>query len=113
MIIVWKGAGGLFIFIGIVVCLLLNIVTAAVYHENNYFSAHLWPKLAALWITGVSCWFLGRYLNGKPGRVVTDRLTGREVFEKPNHHFMFIKLEYWGAALCAIGLGLLIKHLAG
>jgi hypothetical protein len=44
---------------------------------------------------------------------VTDRCTGREVFEKPNHHFMFIKLEYWGAALCAIGLGLLIKHLAG
>jgi hypothetical protein len=54
MIIVWKGAGGLFILIGIVVCLLLNIVTEAVYHQNNYFSAHLWPKLAALWITGVS-----------------------------------------------------------
>jgi hypothetical protein len=113
MIIVWRGAGGAFIFIGIGVCLLLNIVTSAVYHQNDYFSAHLWTKVAALWITGASSWFLGRYLNGKPGHVSIDRETGREVLVKPNHHFMFIKLEYWGAIVFAIGVGLVVAHLMG
>ncbi|HVF44225.1 MAG TPA: hypothetical protein VM936_14475 [Pyrinomonadaceae bacterium] len=113
MIIIWKGAGGFVILGGIVVCLLLNIVTAAVYHHTDYFSAHLWPKVAALWITGASCWFLGRYLNGRPPRAVWNRETGREDLVKPNHHLMFIKLEYWGPIFFAIGAGLVVAHLTG
>ena len=113
MIVIWRGAGGAVIIIGIVVCLLLNIVTSAVYHQNDYFSAHLWPKVAALWITGASCWFLGRYLNGRPPRVVMNRETGREDLVKPNHHLMFVKLEYWGPIFFAVGVGVIASHLVG
>ena len=113
MIIVWKGAGWLVIIIGIVTCLLVNIITSAVFHQDNYFQAFLWPKVAALWVIGVTCWFLGRYLNGKPARAVIDRTTGREVYEKPYHHLMFVKMEYWGVIFFAIGLGLLVARLAG
>lgn len=111
MIFIWRGAGGLVFLIGIVVCLLLNIVTSAVYHENNYFQAYLWPKVAALWITGACSWFLGRYLNSRPPRVVPNRETGRNDLVKPNHHLMFIKMEYWGLIFFAIGVGLIVAHL--
>ena len=113
MIIVGQGAGGLVIFIPILACLLMNIITSAVFHQDNYFQAYLWPKLAALWITGVSCWFLGRYFNGKPGQTVIDKVTGQEVYEKPYHHLMFIKMEYWGVIFFAIGLVLLVARLVG
>lgn len=100
------------IIIGILACLLMNIITSALFNQNDYFQVFLWPKLAALGITGVSCWFLGRYLNGKPGRVMIDKATGQEVYEKPNHHLMFIKLEYWGLIFFAIGFGLLVARIA-
>jgi hypothetical protein len=113
MIIIWKGAGVLVILISIVSCLLVNIITSAVFHQNNYFQAFIWPKVAALWIIGASCWFLGRYFNGKPGRTLIDRATGQEVYEKPYHHLMFIKMEYWGPIFFTIGLGLLVVRLTG
>lgn len=113
MDIFWNGAGAAVIIIGIVVCLFINIVTSAVFHEDNYFQAYLWPKLVALGVIGVSCWFLGRYLNTRPGRTVIDESTGVEIEEKPNHHLMFIKLEYWGVIFVAIGLVLLAVRLTG
>jgi len=113
MIIVWKGAGGLVIIIGILSCLVTNIITSAVFEEPNYFQAHFWPKLVALGTTGLSCWFLGRYLNSRPPRIVINKRTGEEVEEKPNHHLMFIKLEYWGVILLAIGVALSVVRLVG
>jgi nitrate reductase gamma subunit len=111
MIIIWKGAGGLVIIIGILACLFMNIITSALFNRNDYFQVFLWPKVAALWITGVSCWCLGRYLNGKPGRALIDKATGEEFYEKPNHHLMFIKMEYWGVIFVVIGLALLVVRI--
>ena len=64
-------------------------------------------------MTGASCWFLGRYVNRRPPRVVMNRETGREDLVKPNHHLMFIKLEYWGPIFFAIGVALIASHLVG
>jgi hypothetical protein len=113
MIVFWRGAGGLILLTGVVACLLLNIVTAAVYHQTNYFAAHLWPKVAALWMTGAFSWFLGRHLNSMPPRVVYNRKTERNDLVKPNHHLMFIRMEYWGPIFFAIGLGLIVANFVG
>jgi hypothetical protein len=111
MIIIWRGAGGLVLLIGIVVCLFVNVLTSALFNEDNYFQAHLWPKLAALGLIGASCWFLGRYLNGKPAQTFIDETTGQEVKVKPSHELMFIKMEYWGVIFVAIGVVLLAVQL--
>ena len=111
MIIIWRGLGALVIGLGIIVCLFVNIVTSAVFHEDNYFQAHLWPKLAALGLLGASCWFLGRYLNGKPAQTFIDETTGQEIKVKPRHELMFIKMEYWGVVYVVIGLALLAVRL--
>lgn len=110
MLIIWRGAGAMVLLIGIVACLFTNIVTSRVFEENNYFQSHLWPKLAALGITAVSCWFLGRYLNSRPPQIVTDEATGQEIEVKPQHELMFIKMEYWGLVFAFIGLVLLVTQ---
>lgn len=109
MIVFWKGAGGLVLIFGIVAALLTNIVTSAVFSENNYFANHAWAQAISLWIAGTACWFLGRYLHSKPGRVLVDKATGQEVTIMPIHNLMFIKMEYWGPIFFAIGLFVLIK----
>ena len=100
------------VLIGIVACLVMNIVTSSVFNQTNYFQEYLWPKLAALWLAGVACWFLGRYVNGKPPQTVIDERTGQQVLVKPSHELMFIKMEYWGVMYGVIGLVLLVLNFA-
>lgn len=100
------------IFIGIVACLLMNIITAAMFNQNDYFRIYLWPKLVALWITGTVCWFWGRYLNSKPEKA-RDDATGQEIYVKPYHHLMFIRMEYWGVISFIISFTLMMKKLFG
>ncbi len=112
MLIIWKGAGIVVLLLGILVCLALNILCAAVFHQNDYFQNHLWAWVTSLWITGALCWPIGRYLHAKPGRVLIDKATGQEITIKPEHHLMFIKVEYWAFIFLAIGLVVLIINLA-
>ena len=93
---------------GVVAALLTNIVTSSIFGEYNYFSHHSWAQAAALGIAGAASWFLGRYLHGKPGRVLIDKATGQEVTIRPVHSLFFIKLEYWGPILFTVGLVVLI-----
>lgn len=112
MLIIWRGAGGLVIIAGILVCLITNIVTSKMFDESNYFQSHLWPKVAALGITGLGCWFAGRYLHSRPAQLVIDETTGQEVELKPRHDLMFIKMEYWGVLYLVIAFGLLVTSVS-
>jgi len=108
MIFIWRGAGGLAILIPIAACLIMNFGTAKAFNETTYFQENLWPKVAALWLTAIVSWFVGRYLNTRPARTLIDRNTGQEVSERLVHDFIFIRLEYWGLIFAAIGLGLIL-----
>jgi membrane protein YqaA with SNARE-associated domain len=112
MLVIWRGIGGVAFIIAIIACLVTNIVTSKVFDENNYFQRHLWPKVLALGISGVCCYFLGRYVNSRPPRIVIDQRTGQEIEQKPIHDLMFIKLEYWGLIFVGIALVLLVFNLA-
>src|SRR6266568_3528037 len=103
MIIIWKGAGALVLIFGIVAAVLTNVVTSSFLNDTNYFAKHSWAQASSLGIAGIACWFLGKYLNGQPPKTVKDK-TGREVKVKPNHHLMFIKMEYWGPIYFVIGM---------
>jgi hypothetical protein len=109
MILIWRGAGGLILIFGIASALLTNIATSSLFDQSNYFAQHSWAQAVSLWIAATASWFLGRYFNGKPPRIVIDKATGQEVMLKPKHDLMFIKMEYWGAILFAIGLAVLIR----
>ena len=111
MIVIWRGAGGLVLLIPIVACLIMNFGTAKAFNETTYFQDNLWPKVAALWLTGIVTWIVGKYLNNRPEQVVIDGPTGEEVKRRLRHDFMFIKVEYWGVISVAIGIGLIVTRL--
>jgi len=112
MLIIGRGLGWMALIIAIIACLVTNIVTSKVFDETNYFQGHLWPKVVALGISGVCCYFLGRYVNGRPPKIVFDQRAGQHVEQKLVHHLMFIRLEYWGLIFVGIGLVLLVFNLA-
>ena len=111
MIIFWRGAGGLVIIFGIVAAVLGNVVASAFSNRTDYFATHTWIQVSALCFAGIPSWFLGRYLNTRPGRPVIHQQTGQAAIEEPNHHLMFIKMEYWGLIYFAIALLLLSYRL--
>ncbi|HXQ36095.1 MAG TPA: hypothetical protein VN843_18920, partial [Anaerolineales bacterium] len=108
MIIFGRGIGFVVLLIAILACLITNIVTSKAFDETNYFQAHLWPKVGALWLTGVCCYFLGRYVHGQPPKLVIDERTGQEIEQKPVHDLMMIKVEYWGFIFVGIGVVLIL-----
>jgi len=111
MIIIWRGAGGLVIIFGIVSALLMNIIGSEIFRQDNYFAGHSWIQALCLWIAGAASFVVGKYVNGKPGKPVVNKQTGETVIQKPNHHLMFIKMEYWGPIYFAIGMAVLIVGL--
>jgi len=77
------------------------------YIFKSLISVHLYQKytvysvyLAAI-TTGLILWFLGKRINGKILRTYINQRTGKESKIKPNHHFLFIKIQYWPFVLLA------------
>jgi hypothetical protein len=87
---------------------LANVIASSVHYDNNYFAHHPWLQALTLATAGAFSWVTGRFLNSRPGRPVTNPETGETVIEKPNHHLMFIKMEYWGPIYLAIALLVLV-----
>jgi len=111
IMLVWRGVGPVVIVVGIVASLIINIITSKVFDQNNYFQDHLWPKILALIITGLCCWFFGRYLHSRPPqRTINNK--GEEVLIKPVHDFMMIKVEYWGVICFLLAVFVLVVNLA-
>jgi len=54
-------------------------------------------------LAGVICYALGKRVN-RPGGLVIDRMTGREMIYQPNHHLCFVRVEHWGLAFILLGL---------
>ena len=53
-------------------------------------------------VAAIAIWFVGKSLNGKPGRIMVDQETGETVELKSKHSFFFINMEYWAFAAAAI-----------
>ena len=108
MVFFWRGGGVAVILFAILAALVTNVFTSALFHQDNYFQDHAWAQMFALWLAGAACWFLGRYLHSKPGRVLIDKASGEEITIRPEHSLFFIKLEYWGPILVVIGMCVLV-----
>lgn len=101
--LLWSGWGFLVPVILGTVFVLMQAGLNAMIGPYTYESAE-WPKFLATLITGVSIWFVGRYFNNKPGRVLIDKQTGHEVVFKPRNTFFFIPMEYWAFIIAVFGI---------
>lgn len=105
MIIVWRGWG-------ILVPVFLIIAFVAATAIRNMIGG---PTTAVTCLVftltdvaaGLAIWFAARALEARPGRVLVDKQTGREVkFGASAGSFFFIPTRYW--AFLSVGLGLVV-----
>jgi hypothetical protein len=113
MIVFWRGAGPLVLLYGIIAAVVMNVVSTFVFRQNDYFATHSWTQALALWAAGAASWFTGKYLNGRPGKELIEKQTGKTIILRPIHDLMFIKMQYWGLIYFAIGVGVLILGFVG
>ena len=101
--IIWSGLGFLVAVITFLLLLIAEYVTESLFRDESYYQAHGWPKLLAFFLAGAVIWPLGVYLNRKPRKIMIEKETRKEVL-KPGHSFFFIRMEYWGPILFALGI---------
>jgi hypothetical protein len=54
-------------------------------------------SIAVVLLAGAANWWLGRRLNGAPGRELIDARTGEHVVLKRRHALFWIPMQYWSA----------------
>jgi membrane protein YqaA with SNARE-associated domain len=102
--IIWRGLGILVpIIVGILSVFTAYVVNIAMKNED-YSKWHYWPKALGAILAAVAVWFLGRYLNSRPGIVVVEKDTGKEIVLRKTHDLFYLKFEYWCFVLLAFSV---------
>lgn len=103
MFIVWSGWGALTILIlgvvSIVVGAMLQLTFIALGVPQMAFLAFS----AGLFAAAAANWFVGKRLNGKPGRELLDPATGERVLLTRRHSLFWIRMEYWSIPIAIAG----------
>jgi hypothetical protein len=102
-VIIWSGWGILVGLVAIGVLALLNVAIDAAL-GTGFYAAHIWPKLVSWVLAGALSWPLARWLEARPGRMVVDKASGRELMLKPRHSLFFVPVRYWPFILAGIGI---------
>lgn len=103
-----RGAGSL-VFLIVLLSFILTAYAMMIYFNSHTISPDILVLISML-IAATVCWFFGRHINSKPV-IYTDPNTGKEVVIKGYHHYIFIRMEYWGIIFFLIGLLLIVKKL--
>lgn len=89
--IIWSGWGFLVFLIVFAVSLLAEVSVESSLHDESYYQSHGWPLAAALICSAVVTWYVGSFLNRRPGR--TER-----------HRFFFLPMQYWAPILMVLAV---------
>jgi hypothetical protein len=57
-----------------------------------------------LFCTALACGVIGWWLRKRPGRVVVDKATGKEIELRGSHSLFFIPIIYWCPIFLAMGI---------
>ena len=97
--IIWRGLGFLVAVIVFANSLIANLITNIITGSETYWEEHQWPLALSLVVSAIICWFLGKYLDGRKGRILIDKETGEEVRVGSVHELFFINVHLWGPIL--------------
>jgi hypothetical protein len=101
--IIWSGLGFLVAVIVFGFSLALNFAFNAWWSEG-YYDTHKWPFAISLFLSAITCWFLGSSLRKRKSQIVIDKETGKElVLNRSNHTLFLIPVHIWAPILAVIG----------
>jgi drug/metabolite transporter (DMT)-like permease len=104
--IIWNGWGILIGILGVACLYFTNLIVNTQMHDEQYYTAHGWPKLLALWLAAAISWPVGVLMNKKRARTVQDPVTGRaEVLQSGGEHSLFfVPVEYFWLVYLVLGV---------
>lgn len=105
---IWTGLGFLVPVIAFCCVLAAEYFSEVIYDNDQYYQLHAWPKCIGLLLAGFTLANLGQYLHSKPTRTLIDPQTNEVVLLRPSHTFFFIPMRYWGLALIALSVIVLL-----
>lgn len=108
--IIWSGWGILVPVIVFLTSLVMEALTESILGDDRAYQEQAVPLTLALLISAVIVWFVGRYLNNRPGRVLVDKETGEEVVLRPRAAFFFVPMQYWAPILVAFAVVALVMR---
>ena len=101
--IIFQGFGFLVPIVTLGFLVLVEVATRLMIKEEFYYQAHGWPKLLGLCLAAATIYPLAKYYDSRPGRIVIDKSTGKEVVLKAKNSLLFIPMKYWPYLLLAAG----------
>ena len=110
MFLIYRGLGILAPVLLFVITALVSLITNTYTHNTSYADQHVWVMSLGCLVGSVACWYAGKYLNGKPGRIVIDEQTGRRMEIKTRHSCFFIPFEYWAGVGVVISVVINFSH---
>ncbi len=101
--VIWSGWGILTVLIAALVGGTFSVGGTALLETAGL---HRWSGLAVglgLLAAAVN-WWVGRRLNGRPGRRLTNQATGQTVVLRWHHSLFFIPMQWWSVPLAIAGV---------
>jgi len=99
--VVWSGRGFL-VFLVLIVCAVAAIALLPELYQDLGI-------IASIFIAAIFSWIMGKKWNGQP-REFIDKQSGQTVTAGGQHTLFWLKMEYWGIILGALGIVGLVRH---
>jgi len=105
MIVVHRGRGGLIAVIAFVGMTLADFLSAAYFHNPNFYAQNGWPKLAACWFAAAIVWWL---LPHRQEEVLgaTGQAEQKPSILRDQDSLFWIPAKHWPLLLFVLGIGL-------
>ncbi|HSY74362.1 MAG TPA: hypothetical protein VK810_02740 [Dongiaceae bacterium] len=101
--IIWQGSGYLVALVVFGCSLIANFIFNAEV-GRGYYDHHKWPFAVSLIFSAAICWFLGNYFRKRPGQVVMDKQSGKEITLGKTHTLFFVPIHNWPPILLVCAL---------
>ena len=101
--IVFRGLGFLVLIITAAVVFATMVVTQKAMGDA-YWQQTAWPAAAALAVSAVVCWFLGRRLNKPASEEAGEH---RRTW---THDLLFVRMEWWAFPLVALAVAAVVLN---
>jgi len=99
--IVWRGRGGLVAIIAFGCLVATELLTRWMFHDDNYYQQHGWPKLISLLVAAGLVWRLS-YREGDEYTITNPEK--RNPLLREQDTLFHISVKYWPGILCVLGL---------
>jgi membrane protein YqaA with SNARE-associated domain len=116
MFIVWQGYGPLAAVIPPIVGTASQMLVSHFTGNYDAWDDNVSTSSAVgFFLGGIAVWYLGRWLNNRPGKILIDPQTNEKTELKTPHTLYWVRMESWGIVWTVLSgmavLAWLFKHL--